>query len=182
MPQRLVDGERAERARDLSEDGPRADLPRHVECTPDGGVEERFGARGIDRAAKLTDHLAFALDQRVESGGDAEEVSRRCLSPKQPQAGRPFGHTEARQDRLIIELRFHNGVDLDAMAGRKDERGQRRCVSQCVDQPLAHVDRRIALAQRCDDEGRQRIHWRSPLRQVRAIATRAGSLTQAPED
>ena len=144
--------------RDLPEDGPGADLARHVERTPDGGGQERFRARGIDRAAKLPEHLAFTLDQRVESGRNAEEVPRGFLSAKEAQAGRPFGHVEACQGRLIVELRFHDGVDLHAVAGREDERAQRRRVSQCVDQPLARVDGRVPLPERRDDEGCERIH------------------------
>ena len=62
-----------------------------VQRLPEELVEERAGRARLERGPHLAEDLALAGDERVEAGGDAEEVQRRRLVPQSVERGGEVG-------------------------------------------------------------------------------------------
>ena len=99
------------------------------------------------RGANLPEDLALPRHERIEPGGDAEEVQRSCIFVQAVEnaverlARKPLERGDRRGVVRAVE------VDLGAIAGRQADRvAERRC--ECVRaleverHPLAQLDRR----------------------------------------
>ena len=60
-------------------------------------VEQRPGRAGLEGVAHLAEDLALAGDERVEPGGDAEEVERRRLVAQPVEHGHELRLVDARE-------------------------------------------------------------------------------------
>ena len=96
------------RRRVLADRGLGADALPDLERLPEDAVEQRPGRRGIERRAHLAENLALAGNERVETGGNAEEVDGRCfvVQPVDDGIERLAGQLLERCDGVILDARW----------------------------------------------------------------------------
>ena len=75
-------GRRRNRRRALADRRLDPDAAPGVQRLPEEVVEQRPGRAGLEGAPHLAEDLALAGNERVEPGGDTEEVQRRRLVPE----------------------------------------------------------------------------------------------------
>ena len=90
-------------------------------------VEQRAGRAGLEGAPHLPEDLALAGNERVEPGGDAEEVQRRRLVPEPVERGGEIGGAVARElrhrrDGFVLGVLLAREVELGAVARRQHDR------------------------------------------------------------
>ena len=81
-----------------------------MERLPEEPVEQRAGRAALERVAHLAEDLALAGHERVEPGGDAEEVQRGAVVAEPVEHGRErravvAGEREQRAAGALVERR-----------------------------------------------------------------------------
>ena len=137
------------------------DAPPGVQRLAEEPVEERAGRAGLEGRANLAEDLPLAGHERVEPGGDAEEVERGCLVV-QPvercgEVGRPIACDLAqRLDRERLVLLVADEVELGAIARREHDRLSFEPPSQLTARveverdALAQLDRSAVVRDTCE--------------------------------
>ena len=113
---------------------------------PEEVVEQRAGRAGLEGAPHLAEDLALARNERVEPGGDTEEMHRRRLVPKPVERGGEIVAAVARElghgrDGLRLGVLLPREVELGAVARREDD----RLAAQLLDQPLGEGAARVEV-------------------------------------
>ncbi len=118
---------RRDRGRALADRGLDAHLPADVQRLAEEPVEQRPGRAGLEGGAHLAEDLALAGHERVEPGGDAEEVERRRLVVQPVERGRELVGAIARDarqrcDGLFVGVLLAHEVELGAVARGEHDR------------------------------------------------------------
>ena len=136
---------------------------------------ERAGLDGLVGGSDLAEDLALSRHERVEPGGDAEEVQRRRVLVQ------AVDDAVERLTRQLLERRQCGAlvdpvdVELGAVAGREADRiaeraGERRRGCEIERDPFAQLDRRDVVRQA--DQRERHVKW-LPASTRRATITRA---------
>ena len=164
---------RRHRGRALADRGLGAHELAELERLAKHPVEQRPGRGGVERRAHLAEDLALARDQRVEPGGDAEEVQRRrvVVHAVGDRAQRLAGELLERLERAGAVVARE--VDLGAVAGREadgvaEPAGEGRGPLERQRDALAQLDRRDVMRDADEREGQKWL----PARTTRATITR----------
>ena len=170
-----------DRGRALADRRLRAHLASRVERLAEDAVEQRPGRAGLVRGAHLAEDLALARDERVEPGGDAEEVQRGRLvaqaverrldrrararrAPRPPRARRRRRPSRARYSSVRLQVERHTASPPSAEPLERAPRA--RAVER---DPLPQLDRSVLVRGADEDEritrsgvtGRREAHERS---------------------
>jgi hypothetical protein len=146
-------------------------LAARVERLAEEPVEQRTCRPDLVRKPHLAEDLAFAGNERVEPGGDAEQVVRRRPVAKPVKRGLDLG-LQRREHLDCVPLRFlrigGGDVQLCAVAGREADsltlfpgqpsRERFRILSAECDL-LAQLDRRVVVRGADEDEAQHQAKW-----------------------
>ena len=94
---------------------------------PEELVEERARRAGLEGRPHLAEDLALAGNERVEPGGDTEEVQRGRLVAEAVERGGEVVAAVAcelreRPDRELLDVLLLDEIELGAVAGGEDDR------------------------------------------------------------
>ena len=136
-------------------------------------VEHRAGGAGLEGGAYLAEDLALARNERVEPGGDAEEMERGRLLGEpvddrpDPLRGQPAELLERLECTPLaviadeVELGPVARRQADRLSAPRERRGQLACLRQRDERTLADCDRR-SLVGEADERDRHEkwLTWR----------------------
>jgi hypothetical protein len=167
LPEHLLDERRRgsrDRCRALRDRRLRADLLPGVQRLTEEAIEHRPGRARLECRADLTEDLALARNERVQAGGDAEEVQggglvREAVDDRAQLIRRQSADGHERVERTDVRLRADE-VELGAVAGREADglsafrqgRRQLGCLRQRDEGPLADGDRRALVREPYEGE------------------------------
>ena len=154
------------------------DTPPGVERLAEELVEERAGRAGLERGPHLAEDLALTRHERVEAGGDAEEMQRRRLVAEPVQRSSQIsasiaGELRERPDGELLGVLVLDEVELGAIAGGEDDRltlelrGQRPARLEVECDALTQLDRSLVVRHACE----RQLHAKCVI--GRTIATSA---------
>ena len=163
-------GRRRNGRRALADRGLDPDAAAGVQRLAEEVVEQRPGRAGFERAPHLPEDLALAGNQRIEPGGDTEEMQRRRAVPQPVQRGGEIipavtGELRHCSDGLFLRVLLPREVELGAVARRQHDCLAAETVGQLLGERPARVEvERNALPQldRCavvrDADEHERSH------------------------
>ena len=129
-------------------------------------VEQQPGRARLVGGANLAEDLAFARDERVEAGGDAEQVQRGSLVAQAIERGLDLRlELCERGDRALLGLAgiLRDDVELGAVARREADglaelERQLRCGLTIERDPFAQLDRCV-MVRRADKNEMRHAKW-----------------------
>ena len=159
-------GCRRHRRRALADRRLRANLAAGVQRLPEDAVEQLSGRARLVRGAHLAEDLALARYERVEAGGDAEEMERGRLVAQAVERGLDLRlELGERRDRTLLGLVdvFRHDIELRAVARREADRLAELSGEQCrmltVERdPLSQLDRRV-MVRGADENEAHHAKW-----------------------
>ncbi len=144
--------------------------PAGVERFAEGPVEQRAGDAGLERVADLAEDLTLAGNERVEPGGDTEEVERgrlvgQAVGDRRQRGGVVAGEGEQRLVGAVAEVRGSSAARYSSVRLHVDRTTAsqdvprapraRACAAVEVDRDaLAQLDRGAVVR----DAGERELH------------------------